>query len=60
MKISELKTIVDYINIDKDEPIRVKINYPNGVGYTVHDIKSLGIMNGGIVLNIDVNYVPER
>jgi len=31
MSINELKAIAKYIDIHGPEPVRIKINYPNGV-----------------------------
>lgn len=60
MSIDELKAVFNNcINLDGSNQLRVKINYKNGVGYAVKDVNSFQFMNGGIVLNIDVDYVPE-
>ena len=60
MSIDELKAIAKYIDIHGPEPVRIKINYPNGIGYLVKDIRSFELMNGGLVLNVDVDYVPNK
>ena len=54
MKISELKTILRYIETETDIPVRVKCCNDKGE-YQIVDIKSFRAYSDCIILNSDLN-----
>ena len=59
MTLKEIRTIVDNIALDENKQVRIKINYPNYYWFSVMDITSFEILNGDIVFNIDVGFLPR-